>query len=89
MSNQAELSHCSSHHNVKNLEIMGPCWERGKPCTLCDNEKLRALLQRFMGCRFPEGSGWKVASGANAGDSLSKVYLDAKKYLAGTQEAKS
>lgn len=43
-----ELSHCSSHHNVKELEIMGPCWERGKPCTLCENEKLRALLERFM-----------------------------------------
>lgn len=48
-----------------------------------DYDRQRALLQRFMACRFPEGSGWKVASGANAGDSLSKVYLDAKKHFAG------
>lgn len=35
MSNGMEVSWCSNHHNVETLEIQGPCWERGKPCTLC------------------------------------------------------
>lgn len=47
--------------------------------------QLRIFLRRFMNCRSePPGTGWKVAAGANAGDALNKVYLDAKKHFAGS-----
>ncbi len=42
MSNGTEVSWCSKHHNVTTLEIEGPCFERGKPCSLCEIDKLRA-----------------------------------------------
>lgn len=43
---------------------------------------LRGLLKRFMACRNENGTGWRMSSGALGPDSINKVYLDAKKYLA-------
>lgn len=42
---------------------------------------LRGLLKRFMACRDKTGVTWVIGASKNGGDSLNKVYLDAKKYL--------
>jgi hypothetical protein len=52
-------------------------------CILCENARLQNLLKRFMACRLTAHGGWRISSGSEAGDSLSKVYTDVSALIVG------